>query len=140
MSKKVEIRDRREYSEDIRLHIVRQIESGELTVMGACRAYGIRSRETVYRWIYKYSRSLKKGTLFIVEKDSMTKKMSDLERRNKELEAALGRKQMELDFYKTMIELAEKRHGIEIKKKSGEAASSDSAEATGVKVFVSVRA
>ena len=74
--------------------------------------YGIHSRETVYRWIYKYSRSLEKGTVLIVEKDSMSKKMSDLERRNKELEAALGRKQMELDFYKTMIELAEERQPL----------------------------
>ena len=130
MRKKVEIKDRRIYSKELRLHVVKQIESGKLTVTGACRVYGIHSRETVYRWIYKYSRSLEKGTVLIVEKDSMSKKMSDLERRNKELEAALGRKQMELDFYKTMIELAEERHGIEIKKKSGEEASNASEDDT----------
>ncbi len=125
MANRNQLRDRKVYSTELKLHIVKQIERGELGVTDVCRAYGVKSRDTVYKWIYKYSRSLEKGTLFVVEKDSLSKKLAELERRNKELEAALGRKQMESDFYRTMIELAEERHGISIKKKSGEEPSSD---------------
>lgn len=41
-----------------------------------------------------------------------------MEKRIKELEAALGRKQIQLDFTNKMIELAEEEYGIDIKKNS----------------------
>lgn len=125
MSKKESLRDRKIYSESLRRHIVGEIEKGNLTVSSACKVYDIGSRQTVYEWIYRYSKKLEKGTLLVMEEDSLSKKIKDLERKTKELEAALGRKQMEVDIYRTLIEIAEEDHGIKIKKKDGDDASND---------------
>ena len=42
--------------------------------------------------------------------------MQELEAKNKELEAALGRKQIQLDYLEKMIELAKTELDIDIKK------------------------
>lgn len=49
-------------------------------------------------------------------KDSSNKKMKDLETRNKELEAALGRKQIQVEYLEKMIDLAKTELDIDIKK------------------------
>lgn len=119
MAKKTKIRQVRVYSEDVRRHIVNLIERGELTVAQAKREYDIGGNQTIYNWLYRYSRNLKKGTRLVMEKDSIDKTNEELRKRIAELEAALGRKSLEADLYKTMVELASKKHKIDLKKSSG---------------------
>lgn len=116
MAKKTKIRQVRVYSEDVRRHIVNLIERGELTVAQAKREYDIGGNQTIYNWLYRYSRNLKKGTRLVMEKDSIDKTNEELRKRIAELEAALGRKSLEADLYKTMVELASKKHKIDLKK------------------------
>ncbi|MDT0688137.1 transposase, partial [Zunongwangia sp. F225] len=49
-------------------------------------------------------------------KDSSQKKMKEMEARIQELEAALGRKQIQVDYFEKMIELAKTELDIDIKK------------------------
>jgi hypothetical protein len=49
--------------------------------------------------------------------ESESYKTKELEARIKELESALGRKQMELDFLNKMIEIGKEEFGIDLKKK-----------------------
>ena len=123
MPKKVELRSPRLFSEEIKKEVVKEIELGNLTVIQAARLYDIKSKQTVYRWIYKYSRTLKKSTRLVMEKDSIDFKLKKLEEKTRELEAALGRKQLELDIYKQMVDLASKDLAIDLKKNFGEQAS-----------------
>ena len=123
MPKKVELKSPRLFSEEIKKEVVKEIELGNLTVIQAARLYDIKSKQTVYRWIYKYSRTLKKSTRLVMEKDSIDFKLKKLEEKTKELEAALGRKQLELDIYKQMVDLASKDLAIDLKKNFGEQAS-----------------
>jgi transposase len=44
-------------------------------------------------------------------------KTKELEKKIKELEAALGRKQLEIDFLNKMIEISKDELGIDLKKK-----------------------
>ncbi|WP_394337915.1 helix-turn-helix domain-containing protein [Chryseobacterium nematophagum] len=37
-----------------KLNVVKEIESGELSTVGACRRYGIQSRSTVVSWLRKF--------------------------------------------------------------------------------------
>ena len=111
------------FSEEIKKEVVKEIELGNLTVIQAARLYDIKSKQTVYRWIYKYSRTLKKSTRLVMEKDSIDFKLKKLEEKTKQLEAALGRKQLELDIYKQMVDLASKDLAIDLKKNFGEQAS-----------------
>ena len=75
---------------------------------GSCRS--------IYNWIYKFSNFNEKGFRVVEMKDSSSKKMQELEAKNKELEAALGRKQIQLDYLEKMIELAKTELDIDIKK------------------------
>ena len=122
--KKTALRVQRIFSEDLRKEIVKQIELGQLSVTNASREYDVRV-PTIYTWLNKYSRNLKKGTRLVMEKDSVEKTILDLRNRILELEAALGRKSLESDLYKTMVELASKEYKTDLKKKFGGKASSN---------------
>ena len=124
MSRKKEIRQTRIYSLSLKKTVVKQVERGELTVLQACRTYDIKAKQTVYNWIYKFSRTLEKPIRVVVEKDSVDKRLQDSEKRIKELEASVGRKQIELDLYKHMVDLAKEEYGIDLKKNYGGRASS----------------
>lgn len=119
MSKKSSFKPLRVFSEEIRKEVVRKIENGELTVSQAAREYSISSNQTIYTWIYRYSRTLKKGTRLVMEKDSIDQSNEGLKKKIKELEAALGRKSLEADLYRIMIEEASKEFKVDIKKNFG---------------------
>ena len=74
------------------------------------------SEQSVYRWIYQYSRYLKKNRIMVVEDKSESYRTKELEKRLKEAEAALGRKQMEIDFLNKLIEFADEEFKIDVKK------------------------
>lgn len=120
---KKQIKQVRRYSTDLKKHIVSQIESGELSVSQAQRELGMKGCQSIYNWLYKYSRSLEKGTVIVVEKQSEEYKRTELIKANKELEAALGRKQMEIDALKKLIELASEEFGVDLKKSFGDKSS-----------------
>jgi transposase-like protein len=110
----------RRYSESLKKKVVDKFEKGEWTVLEACRIYDIKSKQTVYEWIYRYSRTLKKSTRLVLEEDSIDKRLKDLEARKNALEAALGRKQMELDLYKHILDLASEAYDVDLKKSFGD--------------------
>jgi transposase-like protein len=125
MSKKSSLKQLRVFSEDIRKEVVRKVENGEFTVSQAAREYSISSNQTIYAWLYRYSRTLKKGTRLVMEKDSLDQSNEALKKKIKELEAALGRKSLEADLYRIMIEEASKEFKVDIKKNFGGEPSED---------------
>ncbi|WP_162073906.1 helix-turn-helix domain-containing protein, partial [Chryseobacterium fistulae] len=52
--KSYEKRTQCDYSMSFKLNVVKEIESGELSTVGACRRYGIQSRSTVVSWLRKF--------------------------------------------------------------------------------------
>jgi hypothetical protein len=50
---------------------------------------------------------------------SSTNKIKELQERIRELERAVGQKQMKVDFLEKLIEIADGELGIDIKKKAG---------------------
>jgi len=115
----------RYFSNDIKKKIVRGLEKNLHTVSDVSRTYQV-SRTSVYRWIYKYSAMAKKQHKQVVEAKSDTQKIRALEERIKELERIVGQKQLAIDFKEKMIELAEQRYNVDIKKKLGSKLSSGS--------------
>lgn len=112
-------RQYRYFSEEFKKQKVRDIENNVLTISDICREYEV-TRTAVYKWIYKFSAMKKKGIRQVVETDSDTKKLQALKEQIKELERALGQKQLQIDFQSKVIELAEEEYQIDIKKKYGE--------------------
>lgn len=124
MSKKY-LRQRRTFSPTLRKQIVGFIESGKLNVSAASREYMV-TRNTIYRWIHRYSTYNKKGTVLVVDKDSQSEKLKKMQQRIDELEQAVGHKQMQIDYYKKFIDLAGEEVGQDLKKKYASSASSGS--------------
>ena len=111
------IRRKRKFSEDFKLKIVKEYESGEFSVVEMTKIYDI-SYQTIYNWIYKYSKYNKQSIQVVEMKDSQAHKMKQMEARIKELEQAVGQKQMNIDYLEKMIELAKENYDIDIKKNS----------------------
>lgn len=109
------LRKHRQYSEEFKRRIVADYESGDFSVGQLERLHGV-SDQSIYNWIYKFSTFNEKGFRVVEMKDSSNRKMQELEAKNKELEAALGRKQIQLDYLEKMIELAKSEFDIDIKK------------------------
>ena len=113
---KVKLRQRRIFSEEFKRARVKEFESGHLKALEIAREYGVHF-QTVYSWIYKYSRINKKGTRVVVEMKSEMSKNKQLTEKIKELEQIVGQKQMKIDYLEKLIELSEEELKIDIKKK-----------------------
>jgi transposase len=109
------VKRRRVFSEDFKLQVVTLYESGQRTVLEMTKEYDLREN-LVYRWIYKYSKYNKKSIQVVEMKDSQSQKLKEMEKRIKELEQAVGRKQMNIDYLEKMIDLAKEHYDIDIKK------------------------
>lgn len=96
--------------------MVKDIESGKATIAQVCREFSV-SDVSVYNWLNKYSKFHKHGATLIVELKSEAYRSKELEKKIKDLEAALGRKQLEVEFLNKLIDLASDDLGIDIKKK-----------------------
>ena len=108
---------KRKFSEDLKLKIVKEYESGAFSVVEMTKVYDI-SYQTIYNWIYKYSKYNKKSIQVVEMKDSQAHKMKQMEARIKELERTVGQKQMNIDYLEKMIDLAKENFDIDIKKNS----------------------
>jgi transposase len=109
-------RQRRRFSESFKRNKVKEIDRGITSVSQISKLYEV-SRAAVYSWIAHYSLNKPKQHWTIVESESDTRKMLELQARIAELERLVGQKQIQLDFNNKMIELAEQLYGIDIKKK-----------------------
>lgn len=107
----------RRFSEDFKLKIVKEYESGQSSALELEKIYDI-SSTVIYKWIYRYSKYNKQSIQIVEMKDSQVQKIKDLETKVKELERAFGQKQMAIDYLEKMIELAESDLKIDIKKNS----------------------
>lgn len=112
---KYKIRERRNFSEALKRQIVSELESKVTTIREICELYSV-TRTSIYRWLYKYSPHYKKGTIQVVQMKSEAEKSKQLYSRVKELEAVVGRKQLEIDYLDRLIDLASKELEYDLKK------------------------
>ncbi len=109
------IKEHRIFSEQIRRETVKNIESGRCTVKQASDELLV-SETAIYKWIYRYSRYLTKKKNMIIEDQSEAFRSKELEKKVKELEAIVGRKQMEIDILNKVIDLANEEFKTDLKK------------------------
>lgn len=110
-------KQRRIFSLELKLDLVKKIEQGDLRVLDVTRTYGV-SNTAVYKWLRKYSDLYSKETTVIVEQKSISKKNKELQDQIKKLEQALGQKQMRIDYLEKVVEFASERSGEDIEKKN----------------------
>ena len=113
--KKRKLKERRVFSEAFRQARVKEIDKGLMRVCDMVDLYGV-SKQTVYNWLHKYSKEYQKGVVKVVQMESEGHKTRLLLSRVKELEAALGRKQLELEYLERLISLASEELQVDLKK------------------------
>ncbi len=106
----------RRFSDNFKQSKVREIELGKTKISEIVKQYQV-TATNVYRWITKFGTMKNKQERLIVETDSDTKQLLALKEKVAELEQIIGQKQVQLDFKEKMIEIAEEKYGIDIKKK-----------------------
>ena len=107
-------RRRRTFSSSFKKDKVRKLELGLVKVSELSKLYQV-STTAIYRWMDKYG-SEKQGERLVLQSDSDEKELLLLKSKLADLERLVGQKQVEIEFYKKMVELAESHYNIEIKK------------------------
>jgi len=129
---KLSLKPRRIFSDKLKRKIINDIEQSKVSVLGAAREYQV-SNNSVYRWLKKFSAHLHPSTTLVMQMDSEQYRSKELEEKVAELEAALGRKQMEIDYLNKLIELAGQDMGTDLKKNISITASVGSDKTKGKK-------
>ncbi len=129
---KLSLKPRRIFSDKLKKKIVKDIEHCKVNVLGASREYAV-SQRTVYTWLKKFSAHLYSSTTLVMQMDSEQYRSKELEKKVLELEAALGRKQMEIDYLNKLIELAGQDLGTDLKKNISMPASVGTGKTSGKK-------
>jgi transposase len=119
------IRKQRYFSEVFKKSKVEELVNKEVTIQEICELYRV-SRQSVYKWLYRYSPHHQKGTKQIVEMESETRRSKLLLERVAELERVVGRKQLTIDYLEKLIELAGSELGCDLKKTFGPNSSNGS--------------
>lgn len=115
----------RYFSETFKKEKVKQLVAKQISIKELSELYDV-SRTSIYKWLYQYSPHHKRGTIQVVEMESEALKTKVLLAKVAELERALGRKQLEIDFNNKLLDLASKEIGYDIKKKHGRQLSNGS--------------
>ncbi|QSE99084.1 helix-turn-helix domain-containing protein [Fulvivirga lutea] len=118
-------RTQKDYTLSLKLQVVKEVESGELSTGAAQRKYGIQARSTVMSWLRKYgsfdwenqtpSNMPKTPEQKVMELEA---KVKLLEKQKKLLEHQLAQSDQKSIIFDMMIDLAEKEYAIPIRKNS----------------------
>ncbi len=118
-------RTSKDYSKSFKLSVVREYETGCVSLSALQRKYGIQGNGTVKRWVRKYANfDVANKSNHPMEKNKEQKlleleqKVRMLERKNARLEKELEKKGFKADYFDMMIDIAEKEYRIDIRKNS----------------------
>ena len=96
------------FSEPLKIGIVKEIESGKLSITEASREYGT-TKSSVKHWLSEYGKFRPKRSIVEVVMKDETAKIEELQK-------ALAEAHMKLRIYDKMIELANKQYKTDLKK------------------------
>ena len=116
-------RTQRDYTLTFKLNVVKEIETGESSIVEVCRKYGIQARSTVSTWLRKYGTFDWENQTPSTMSKSPEQRILELEAQVKLLEkqkAQLERQNYIADskaiIFDMMIDIAEKEYKIDVRK------------------------
>jgi transposase-like protein len=113
------------YSLAFQQKVVREIESGELSIEDARRLYDIRGCETIQKWIRKFGKNHLLSKVVRIEMKDEKDRVKELEKRIRQLESALADEHIKNAVLESLVEIARDKYGLDLKKKSGQAPSKE---------------
>ena len=119
-------RTQKDYSHTFKLSVVKEYESGGVTLGALKRKYGIQGESTIRNWIEKFGNfDWQNRTGSYMQKKTkdqelleLRQKVLTLEKKNARLEKELEEKEQKVAFFDLMVDMAEKEFNIDIRKKS----------------------
>ena len=102
------------YSDSLKREVVLQVQSGQISKEEARKKYGIKGHSIILKWIRKFEES---DPQFKSLMDYSKSDKKDLIKRIKELERKLEDEQIRSFGYSKMIDIAEERLKVPIRKK-----------------------
>jgi transposase len=84
---RVSRRTQKDYTLAFKLQVVEEVEKGDFSQHAACRKYGIQARSTILTWLRKHGRLNWYQNTSMPKKDTPNKKIAELEKKIKRLEA-----------------------------------------------------
>jgi len=112
---KLQIREVRIFSEEVKKKAVKDLVSKRTTIKALVNEHQV-SRQTVYKWLYKYSPYHEQKCTLVVQMKSEETKNSELQKRVADLERIVGQKQLEIDFLNKLFEIGSSELGFDLKK------------------------
>jgi len=111
------------YSENFKLKVLSEIETGRLSKREASRVYDL-SSGSIQKWIKKYSKFDLQNQRIRIETMDERDRLKELEKENRRLKEALADKDVKLLVSDAMLEVLRKQMGFksveELKKKYGD--------------------
>ncbi|MFA7325802.1 MAG: transposase [Candidatus Kapaibacterium sp.] len=116
------------YTEEFKRELVKDIESGKYrSVDEAKKLLQIGGSMTIYKWMAKYGKNVKladtKRVSIILDermmKNSRDDKVKVLEKQLEEMRQAKHNTEIELEFYKAVVDIVKEDYDIDLKKKYG---------------------
>ena len=105
-------------SDSEKLRIIQEVRSGKLSKEAAQRKYGIKGHSAITNWMRSFRRKESlKASNFMSELNQEKEDAEDLSARVKELEEALRLAEIKSEAYSKMIDLAEEKFSLKIRKK-----------------------
>ena len=115
--------DRNYYSTEFKRRVVQEVLDGRLTKEEAQRVYGLGGKSAILNWMRKFNLvpSYNSPNKIFIVGSQMPKKEEDLEKDEKirALEKSLETEKNKSALFEKIIEIAEDKYGLEIRKKSG---------------------
>lgn len=117
-------RTQKDYSMSFKLQVVSEVESGEISIKGSLRKYGIQSHSTVLNWCRKFGSLDRELIIRSSMKKTPEQKILELEQKVRILEKQKTTLEKQVEFadekaiiFDMMIDVAEKQFNIPIRKK-----------------------
>ncbi len=126
IKEKLEIRERRIFSEPLKKQIVKDLVNKRNSINEVMSEHQV-SRNTVYRWLYQYSGRHEQKCTLVVQMQSEEQRKRELQQRVADLERIVGQKQLEIDFLNKLLEVGSNELGFDLKKSFSSPPSNGSA-------------
>jgi transposase-like protein len=107
------------YSVCFKMRVVNEVENGFLTINEACKLYKIGGNGTIQQWIKKYgiNERLERRVHIMTNEEEL--ELIRLRKENKRLQRSLEDSQISNMALESLLELAEEKYGINLKKNFG---------------------
>jgi transposase-like protein len=114
-NEKLVLKTQRYFSTEFKKGKVKELVEKQITISQLSRIYEV-SRQSIYRWLYRYSIHHQKKTNLVIEMESESYKTKRLQQQVAELERKIGQKQLEIDFLNKLLEIGSEELGFDLKK------------------------